>query len=171
MKEAEKIINGIEYWFNKDQKNRTAVVILADKKESGVWGLSKGTTSEIGHLIHTLMNENKDLGHDIYVAACLYAQRHITAEERKKIEAFISAVDEECKKIERRRGMRYRIRPRIYACFTHCGRLPIVQSSITTYAVQVRKWYGWVTIKEYDEGSDSDFALSQAEELLELLNQ
>ena len=50
-------------------------------------------------------------------------------------------------------------------------RLPIVQSSITTYAVRVRKWYGWVTIKEYDEGSDSDFALSQAEELLEILNQ
>lgn len=67
--------------------------------------------------------------------------------------------------------MRYRIRPRIYACFTHSDRLPIVQSSITTYAVQVRKWYGWVTVKEYDEGSDSDFALSQAEELLELLNQ
>ncbi len=67
--------------------------------------------------------------------------------------------------------MSYRIRPRIYACFTHSGRLPIVQSSITTYAVQVRKWYGWVTVKEYDEGSDSDFALRQAEELLELLNQ
>ena len=49
--------------------------------------------------------------------------------------------------------------------------MPIVQSSITTYAVQVRKWYGWVTVKEYDEGSDSDFALSQAEELLEFLNQ
>lgn len=67
--------------------------------------------------------------------------------------------------------MRYRIRPRTYACFTHCGRLPIEQSSITTYVVQVRKWYGWVTIKEYDEGSDSDFALSQAEELLEFLKQ
>ena len=67
--------------------------------------------------------------------------------------------------------MRYRIRPRIYACFTHSDRLPIVQSSITTYAVQVRKRYGWVTVKEYDEGSDSDFALRQAEELLELLNQ
>lgn len=68
--------------------------------------------------------------------------------------------------------MRYRIRPRIYACFTtESDRIPIVQSSITTYAVQVRKWYGWVTVKEYDEGSDSDFALSQAEELLEFLNQ
>ena len=67
--------------------------------------------------------------------------------------------------------MRYRIRPRIYACFTHCGRLPVVQSSITAYVVQVRKWYGWVTVKVYDEGSDSDFALSQAEELLEFLNQ
>lgn len=91
MKEAEKIINGIKYWSDKDQKNRTAVVILADKKESGVWGLSKGATIEIGHLIHTLMAENKKLGHDIYVAACLYAHRHITAEERDKINAVISA--------------------------------------------------------------------------------
>lgn len=91
MKEAEKIINCSEYWFNKDKKNRTAVVILVDKKESGVWGLSRGTTSEIGHLIHSLMTENKGLGHDIYMAACLYAHRHITAEERDKINAVISA--------------------------------------------------------------------------------
>lgn len=67
--------------------------------------------------------------------------------------------------------MRYRIRPRIYACFMHSEQLPIMQLSITTYAVQVRKWYGWATIKEYDEGSDSDFAFRQAEELLEFLNQ
>lgn len=91
MKEAKKIVNCSEYWFNKDQKNRTAVVILADKKESCVWGLSKGTTSEIGHLIYTLMTENKELGHDIYVVACLYAHMHITAEERDKINAIISA--------------------------------------------------------------------------------
>ena len=83
MKEAEKIINGIKYWFDEDQKNRTAVVILADKKESDVWGLSKGTTSKIALLIHTLMIENKDLGHDIYMAACIYAHRHITAEADK----------------------------------------------------------------------------------------
>ena len=171
MKEAEKIINGIKYWSDKDQKNRTAVVILADKKESDVWGFSKGTTSKIAHLIHTLMIENKDLGHDIYMAACLYAHRHITAEERNAINAVMSAVVEERKEPKRRREMKYRIRPRIYACFTHSDRLPIVQSSITTYAVQVRKWYGWVTVKEYDEGSDSDFALRQAEELLEFLNQ
>ena len=97
MKEAEKIINGIKYWSDKDQKNRTAVVILTDKKESGVWGLSKGATSKIAHLIHTLMTENKDLGHDIYMAACLYAHRHITAEERDVINAVISAVVEERK--------------------------------------------------------------------------
>lgn len=36
MKEAEKIVNCSEYWFNKDKKNRTAVVILADNKEGGV---------------------------------------------------------------------------------------------------------------------------------------
>lgn len=185
MKEAEKIINGIKYWSDGDQKNRTAVVILTDKKEGDVWSLSTGTTREIGLLIYSLMTEKKELGHDIYVAACLYAHNYIAAKEcdkinaaisaaaeaSKKIDAFISAAAEARKKTERRREMRYRIRPRIYACFTHSDRIPIVQSSITTYAVQVRKWYGWVTVKEYDEGSDSDFALSQAEELLEFLNQ
>lgn len=97
MKGAEKIIDGIKYWSDKDQKNRSAVVILADKKESDVWVFAQGTTSKIAHIIHTLMTENKDLGHDIYMAACLYAHRHITAEERDKINAFISAVAEERK--------------------------------------------------------------------------
>ena len=100
MKEAEKIINGIKYWLNKDKKNRTAMVILADKKESDVWGFSKGTAHEIGLFIHTLMTENKDLGLNIYMAACLYAQMHITAEERDKINAVISASAEARKKIE-----------------------------------------------------------------------
>lgn len=97
MKEAEKIINGIKYWFDEDQKNRTAAVILADKKEGDVWGHSTGTTREIGYLIYTLMIENKDLGHDIYMAACIYAHRHITAEERDAINAVISAAVEERK--------------------------------------------------------------------------
>lgn len=97
MKEAEKIINGIKYWSDEDQKNRTAVVILTDKKEGDVWSFSKGRTSKIAHLIHTLMTENKDLGHDIYMAACLYAHRHITAEERDAINAVISAAVEERK--------------------------------------------------------------------------
>lgn len=97
MKEAEKIVNCSEYWFNKDKKNRTAVVILADKKESDVWGFSKGTTHKIGLLIHTLMTENKDLGLNIYMAACLYAHRHITAEKRDAINAVISAAVEERK--------------------------------------------------------------------------
>lgn len=91
MKEAEKIINGIKYWSDKDQKNRTAVVILADKKEGDVWGHSDGTTREIGHLIYSLMAENKELGHDIYVFACIYAHKHFTAEERDIINAVISA--------------------------------------------------------------------------------
>lgn len=99
MKEAEKIINCIKYWADEDQKNRTAAVILADKKEGDVWGYSTGTTREIGYLIYSLMTENKGLGHDIYVAVmCLYAQRHITAEERDKINAVISASAEARKK-------------------------------------------------------------------------
>ena len=98
MKEAEKIINCSKYWFSEDQKNRTAVVMLVDKKEGDVWGYSEGTTCEISHLIYSLMAENKEFGHDIYVAACLYAQRHITAEERDKINAVISAFVEARKK-------------------------------------------------------------------------
>lgn len=97
MKEAEKIINGIKYWSDKDQKNRTAVVILADKKEGDVWGHYTGTSSKTALLIHTLMTENKDLGLNIYMAACLYAHRHITAEERDAINAVISAAVEERK--------------------------------------------------------------------------
>ena len=100
MKEAEEIINRSKYWFNEDQKNRAAVVILADEKENAVWGRSVGDSREIGHLIYSLMAENKVLGYNIYVAACLYAHRHITAEERDKINAVTSAVAEERKKIE-----------------------------------------------------------------------
>ena len=66
--------------------------------------------------------------------------------------------------------MRYRITPRTYSyCVVDNSRPITMQLCFTTYAVQVRKWYGLVTVKEYDEGSD--FALSQAEELLEFLNQ
>ena len=98
MKEAEKIINGIKYWSDEDQKNRTAVVILADEKENAVWGHSMGEPREIGHLIYSLMAKNKKLGYNIFVAACLYAHRHITAEERDKINVVISAVAEASKK-------------------------------------------------------------------------
>ena len=98
MKEAEKIINCIKYWSDEDQKNRTAVVILADKKESDVWVFSKGTTSKIGHLILSLMTENKKLGHDIYTAACLYAHEHITAGERDIINTITSTIIEARKK-------------------------------------------------------------------------
>ena len=100
MKEAEKIIDRSKEWFNDDQKNRAAVVILEDEKENAVWGHSVGGTHKIGLLLYSLMTENKKLGHDIYVAACLYAHRHITAEERDKINAVISRVAEERKKIE-----------------------------------------------------------------------
>lgn len=100
MKEAEEIINRSKYWLNEDQQNRTAVVILANNKEDEIWAHAAGTTREIGNLILSLMTENKKLGHDIYVAACLYAQRHITAEERDKINAVISASAEARKKIE-----------------------------------------------------------------------
>lgn len=91
MKEAEKIINSCKYWLNEDQKNRTAVVILANNKEDETWALAAGKSYAIARLIYLMMLKDKKLGHDIYVAACLYAHEHITAEERKKIVAVISA--------------------------------------------------------------------------------
>lgn len=39
------------------------------------------------------------------------------------------------------------------------------------YSVQVKKWYGWVTIKDFCDILDDEFARLEAEELLELLNQ
>lgn len=89
MKETEEIINRSKYWFNKDQKNRTAVVMLADEKDGGVWCHSDGATREVGHLIYNLMTENEELGRDIYIAACMYAYKHITADDRGIINATI----------------------------------------------------------------------------------
>ncbi len=91
MKEAEEIIKRSKYWFNEDQKNRAAVVILADEKENAVWGHSVGEPREIGHLIYSLMAKNKELGYNIYVEACLYAHKYIAAKEHDKINAVISA--------------------------------------------------------------------------------
>lgn len=90
MKEAEKIINCIKYWSDEDQKNRTAVVILANNKEDEMWAHAAGTSYAIARLIYLMMLKDKGLGHSIYAVACLYAQRHITAEERDKINAVIS---------------------------------------------------------------------------------
>ena len=98
MKEAEEIINRSEEWVNEDQKNRAAVVILADEKENAEWGHSAGRTHRIGRLIYSLMAENKELGHDIYVFACIYAHKHLTEEERGIINAVISASVEARKK-------------------------------------------------------------------------
>lgn len=94
MKEAEEIINRSKYWFNEDQKNRAAVVILADEKENAVWGHSMGEPREIGPLIYSLMAKNKELGYNIYVAACLYAHKYIAAKEHDKINAVISVAAE-----------------------------------------------------------------------------
>lgn len=39
------------------------------------------------------------------------------------------------------------------------------------YFVQVKRWYGWVTIKYFCDILDEEYARLEAEELLELLNQ
>lgn len=72
--------------------------MLVDKKEGNMWSCSEGTAREISHLIYSLMAENKEFGHDIYTAACLYAHEHITAVERDIINAITSTIIEARKK-------------------------------------------------------------------------
>ncbi len=67
--------------------------------------------------------------------------------------------------------MTYRIRENIYPCYDNVGRFEVLRSVIVTYSVQVRRLGLWITVKEFDEGEDSDFAYRQAEELIELLEQ
>lgn len=98
MKEAEKIINCIKYWSDEDKKNRTAVVILANNKEDEMWAHAAGTSYAIARLIYLMMLKDKVLGHSIYAVACLYAHKHITAEERDKTNAVVSADAEAHKK-------------------------------------------------------------------------
>lgn len=85
MKEAEKIINQCEAWSKADQKNRAAAVIMADNTQKEVYMHFAGTSRDMGHLVNSLMNEDKEFGHDIYAAACVYAHKHIEVKERDKI--------------------------------------------------------------------------------------
>lgn len=39
------------------------------------------------------------------------------------------------------------------------------------YAVQMRQWYGWVTVRAFAEMDDSEFARIRAEELFEKLTE
>lgn len=65
--------------------------------------------------------------------------------------------------------MKYRIIERHYACFDDGRRMPVLQTEYTAFVVQMRKWYGWTDIKEFEYGEDTDFARIEAEELLEML--
>lgn len=94
MKEEEKIINQCEAWSKKDRNNRSAAVIMADKTQNEVYMHFAGTSRDMGHLVNSLMNEDKEFGHDIYAAACVYAHKHIEAKERDKINAVASAIAE-----------------------------------------------------------------------------
>ena len=94
MKETEKIINQIEDWSRADDTDRASVVIMADLTTNGVDMLSYGTSKDIARLVTHWMNSDKLTARDIYVAACLYAHKHIEAKERKRINAAASAIAE-----------------------------------------------------------------------------
>lgn len=92
MKGTEKIINQIEEWSRAEGTDRASVVIMADLTSKNVDLLSYGTSKDMSRLVTHWMNADKETGQAIYVAACLYAHKHIEAKERKKINAAASAV-------------------------------------------------------------------------------
>ena len=92
MKGTEKIINQCEAWATADGTDRASIVIMADMTHNDVDLLCYGNSRDMARLVTHLMNEDKETGHAIYVAACLYAHKHIDAKERKKINAAASAI-------------------------------------------------------------------------------
>lgn len=92
MKETEKIINQIQAWSQADDTDRASVVIMADLTTNGVDMLSYGSSKDMSRLVTHWMNADKETGQAIYIAACLYAHKHIEAKERKKINAAVSEV-------------------------------------------------------------------------------
>ena len=95
MKETEKIFNQIEAWTRADGTDRVAVVIMADLTTNKVGLLSYGTIIGKASLVEYLMDADKECGKAIYASACIYAHKHIEAEERKKINAAASAIAED----------------------------------------------------------------------------
>lgn len=92
MKETEKIFNQIEEWSRAEGTDRASVVIMEDKTTNDVGLLSYGTLVERAYLVECWMNTDKEVGHAIYAAACLYAHKHIDAKERKRINDDASAI-------------------------------------------------------------------------------
>ena len=95
MKDTGKIFNQIEAWVKAEGTDRASVVIMADLTTNDVDLLSYGTLTERARLVDFWMNKDKEVGRAIYVAACLFAHKHIEAKERKKINAAASAIAKE----------------------------------------------------------------------------
>ena len=92
MVETEKIINQIEEWSREEGTDRASVVIMADLTSKNVDLLCYGTSKDMARLVTHWMKSDKLTARDIYVAACLYAHKHIGAKERKKINDAASAI-------------------------------------------------------------------------------
>ena len=97
MKETEKIIDQIEKWAREEGTDRASVVIMADLTSKNVDLLCYGTSKDMAFLASHWMKSDKTTARDIYVAACLYAHKHIKAKERDKINAAASAIAAEDK--------------------------------------------------------------------------
>ena len=92
MKETEKIIDQIEKWSRADGTDHASVVIMADMATKNVDLFCYGTPTDLGRLVTHWMKADKETGKAIYIAACLYAHKHIGAKERKNINAAASAI-------------------------------------------------------------------------------
>ena len=47
----------------------------------------------------------------------------------------------------------------------------VAYDDVCYFVVQVRRWFGWVNIKKFQDQDDESYALRCAEELLEKLNE
>ena len=94
MVETEKIIDQIEKWSREEGTDRASVVITADLTSKKVDLFCYGTSKDMARLVTHWMKSDKTTARDIYVAACLYAHKHIGAKERKKINGAASAIAE-----------------------------------------------------------------------------
>lgn len=94
MKTAKEIIETIEPWCAQDTSKHAAMCVLSDADEKQYYIAYGGTDREMAHLVTAIMSEDADFGKAIYAAACVYAHKYISEEEREKINNVSAAIAE-----------------------------------------------------------------------------
>lgn len=82
---AQEVTAMCEEWSRLDQKNHHSAVILRDEAAKLVYLHYAGTSRDMAHCVTELMNHDPEFGHDIFVAAQVYAQKNIDQEEIDRV--------------------------------------------------------------------------------------